>query len=642
MADDKNKESDLINNATGGAATIAGLGASVDLTSNAAAVGTALAEAGAAIAMNTHTNATEYPTTSAPMYVPAVKKKDRDPYRRDNTNIAYETPYGLITPEDHFAPDPNNLKSGVKVKPNPAAPPYTANYFVRNPEDHFIRDHRQNLEGEEHAGFGGGSQYSSFGTRSMINEDAPVERMGSISKDTIRAVGVFSGSTTDVNPHDDPTSEAIIESGTLSRYLEETNRKEELGDYRLPPISPIHPFMRMNSLETPYAASEAMFTAYNRTRLPVADTAWRKGFRYIFITRPECYVWYGGINGGMCDQAANDEDFASAFTRMPHIIKLLAPRYVSGSYPKNQTDANWNFLLSNLVQGLTTSASTMNISENIVKSLGGYTITPAAGLEGRQGSTLELTFKDTRYLEVYEFIRLWQLYMYKRKKGIFAPPFNGYQKTNSFRDIAGARFTGETSKRLSNDNYWKYHPYDRAIEYPASLYDIVTDETGMRIMYWCKYYGIYPTSLQPSLANEANGPITDMTTSVTFKYHYKLENANKTLVEFNYDAGIVDEVGKIKESVVTSSLPFLVQHAEGQHPDPVMPNYLGGAGMFTGSPYIIMAKSRPNPIDKDSKPLVIPQLRFMNIPNNKQDGILNLGIENDLIDQPTNTAISYK
>ena len=88
-----------------------------------------------------------------------------------------------------------------------------------------------------------------------------------------------------------------------------------------------------------------------------------------------------------------------------------------------------------------------------------------------------------------------------------------------------------------------------------------------------------------------------MTTSITFKYHYRLENVNKTLVEFNHDAGLTDDIGKVNHNVATDSMAFLLRD---QYDDPVMKQYIGAAGMFTGSPYIVMQLSQPDPLNKSN------------------------------------------
>lgn len=522
---------------------------------------------------------------------------------------------GAIKPSDHTL-------TGKSVKKNAKR---NDGFFVANPKDHFIRDVSQGMSDEYKTNY--------------VNEDATVERKGYTNNDNEqKKLAVFSGSTTNVNPHDDPTTKAILESGTFSRYLEEDFHELEVGSYNKPPVSPLHPFTRMNDKYNPHTADEALFNSYNRTKLPIADIEWRKGFRHIFFTRPECYLMYNENNViGLCNQALYDEDFSSAYTRMPHIIKLLSPWYVSGSYPKNATDANWNFLLSNRVQGMSTAATTLTYNENISKSIEGFTVTPAMHVESRQGSTIDLTFNDTKTLEVYEMARLWMLYMYKRKKGIFIPPYNGYKKVNSFDTGDEVDDTEPINYSDGDIKYTRFHPYDRALEYCASMYDIITNESGTKILYWCKYYGIYPVSVTPNLSNENNNAITEMKTGITFKYHYRLENVNKTLVEFNHDAGLVDDIGRVKESITTNSLSFLLRN---EYDNPVMKQYIGAAGMFTGSPYIVMALSQPDPLDK-SNIISVPNLRFMNVPDNNLNGSINLGITNTEIDQPTNNVVGY-
>ena len=137
--------------------------------------------------------------------------------------------------------------------------------------------------------------------------------------------------------------------------------------------------------------------------------------------------------------------------------------------------------------------------------------------------------------------------------------------------------------------------------------------------------------------NENNAAITDMTTSITFKYHYRLENVNKTLVEFNHDAGLTDDIGRVKESITSDSMAFLLRN---EYDNPVMPKYIGASGMFTGSPYIVMQLSEPDPLNKANQ-ILVPNLRFMKVPDNDLDGRINLGITNDVIDKPTTNVVGY-
>ena len=347
------------------------------------------------------------------------------------------------------------------------------------------------------------------------------------------------------------------------------------------PTSPLHPFFRVH----PNRAHNALVSAYNRTRLPIADIEHRKTFRYIFITRPECYLMSGMDQ--LCMQAERDEDISSIYARMPHVIRALSPVYVINSQTA-PAYANWNYLLCNRVMSMNASGNQLSVVDSMTKGVRGATITPGKLMNGNLGGALEFTFRDTKYMDVYEMIRGWMWYIHKRKIGKFFPPFNGYQYANNFT-AAGTMFQGGAS-------FNRLHPYDRALEYCCSVWDVITDETGMNILYWCKYYGLFPTQVSAGvLGSTQNGAsnTNEATVSAQFQYQYKRENVYKNLVEFNFNAGIADSVGNARSDVVDylkNAISYL-NREDGNGGVPatsnVLRNYGGASSMFVGSPYII-------------------------------------------------------
>lgn len=490
-------------------------------------------------------------------------------------------------PEERSLKYSDHLTTHTNVTPNGPNNIKDSDFFINDHEKHFIRD-----------------------TNDTISDPTARERKTSYTEDSVE-IPVFSGSATNINPLNDPTKEYIIQNG-LENY--EINRVGNTS----PPISPLQPFTRMD----PQTAQIASLTTYNRTKTPIADIEFRKGFRHIFFTRPECYIMSFDNNGGLTlsEQAKYDEDFLSCYNRMPHILKLLSPIYVSGSFSNNSSvNSNWNYLLMNRVQGMNTSTISAKTPETVSRSISGYTVTPAGNLESRQGSTIDFSFTDTKNLEIFEMLRMWLLYTTKRYKGIFAPSYNGYKYRNGFIPIS--------KEPIALPNELIYHPYDRALDYGASVFDVVTNESMTKILYWCKYYGIYPISVTPEgLSNENNAPLSSMTTKATFKYHYKLENSDKSLVEFNYNAGLTDDLGVQIKDNIKSSLPFLLRD---DYNNSVLKKYIGAAGMFTGSPYIVMGRSQLDPLDTGNY-AVSPYLRFMPIDNEKLDNTINMGLTNNI------------
>lgn len=478
------------------------------------------------------------------------------------------TPNKTLKPSDHFE----------TAKPD-VYEPSKSTYFIDTTKEHFIRDANDPVD-----------------TNAKSYPKTYVDKGGNV-------VPVFSGSATNVNPFDDEDMKTIIEQGLESSEITKSSTN-------IPKISPLLPFTRMD----PMYARRSNLVSYNRTKLPVSDLEFRKGFRHIFITRPECYIM--ASSGGksiLSQQAKYDDDFASAYQRMPHICELLSPSYITGSFSADGLAHNWNFLLSNRVDGMSTSPQTsLNYDEAMTKSSEGYTISPGKHMVSRQGSTLTLTFNETRDLEVYTFLQLQMAYIHKRKKGIFAPPYNGYQYKNAFMSVSG------TSSKVTGVNN---HPYDRALEYGCSIFEVFTNESDTKMLYWCKYYGAYPTEATLNgLSNSKNAPLAaSPTVEATFKYHYKLECSNKSLIEFNYNAGLTNHIGKVNTKSAKMALPFLLRDGSTTTP------YIGASSMFVGTPYIIMGKSGKDS-RKGSDYVYTPYLQFTNITDTKLNLTTNNGI----------------
>jgi hypothetical protein len=111
-----------------------------------------------------------------------------------------------------------------------------------------------------------------------------------------------------------------------------------------------------------------------------------------------------------------------------------------------------------------------------------------------------------------------------------------------------------------------------------------------------------------------------------------IENRNTIFMHFNYNAGIVNDIGEITETVKTS-LPFLVQDTRVS----VMPQYLGAAGMWTGPPFIMLGDTLKDPSDP-SNIRTEPFLAFMPIADKALSNVGNLGIVNVTDNKPGEVA----
>lgn len=488
-----------------------------------------------------------------------------------------------LVPKDHTAgyTDPSVIKDRNEVN----------DYFVEKVIDHFTYDANDPTTKDSY----------------KINSDKTAK---------------FTGSTTLVNPPVSFWSDiADHENYDAKKEIMETGlyefEKKENGDDE-PTLSPLKPFTQMD----PDLAHKAIFSSYNRTQIPVADVEFRKGFKHIMFSRPECYVMCSPTE--LCEQVKNDLDFTSTFSRLPHLLKLLAPVYITGSFSPNNINSNWNYLLCNRIISINDDFKTsIGVNENVVKSIEGHTIAPGKTLESTQGGSISITFRDTKNLEVYEFLRLWMLYIHKLRKGIFAPSYNGYQYSNDF-----------VSPYTTVSNYSIIlHPYDRALDYTASIFQFITNESMSKIITWQKWYGIYPIDASISGLNgsdSGSGITSEVTVSATFHYQKKEVNNNRTLVEFNYNAGLTNDLGSARD------VDFY-QAASNKVVDTWTEQYMGPVDMFTGTPYVVLAKGPKDPLSNDNSQTLVPYLKFSAIDKAKNYKMIN--IANSSLSTPTDSSM---
>lgn len=464
---------------------------------------------------------------------------------------------------------------------------FTNDYFA-SPEDHFTYDVHATEFGEE----------SDHKENALYSDGTPK----------------FSGSSTLVNPTGDLEKALIAEEGydywdTFRYNYEDLQRR----DKRYPsPLSPLRPFTSTD----PVYAHKSVFSSYNRTLIPIADAEFRKGFKHIMISRPECYIMWNGK--GLSQQAEYDIDFNSAYTRMPHICELLSPSYIAGGRLEGTTGSgvlcNWNFLLSNMISTFSGDYKTsISTKEGMTKSIEGHTVLPGGTLQSTQGGTISITFRETKRLEVYECLKLWMLYIHKIRKGIFAPSYNGYMYENSYLPATNVKA-----------DYPMYHPYDRALDYTCSIFENITNETMSQVLYWDKWYGCYPIEATlngiDSSSNSVTGPLT---VTAVFRYQYKAPACrNINLIEFNYNAGLVDHIGHAKTIPDTEPNYLVTEEINGVH------RYMGPTDLFTGTPYIVMGRGPQNLVTKgfDSNRVWVPYLRFAHCTDDDINGYMNISL----------------
>lgn len=558
--------------------------------------------------------------TTSGYYTSKNGKTEFNGTKTTTTNFYKETPKETgektLTPTDHFI----NLSWGNTDYYKGITTKIDNTEFFSTPLEHYIYDPNDvKLQKEE---------YKTYPVKDP--KDA----------NSIPKIKKFSGATTLLNSENNAEKAEMLKD--LESYDKEYLQRLVSGSIKEAPLSALRPFTNMD----PKIAHNAIFASYNRTLLPVADVEFRKAYKTVMFSRPECYIM--SITGKPSQQVENDVEFMSTYSRLPHLLQLLSPSYLDPStdtsasiFSPNDLKSNWNYLLSNRLLSFNDDMKTsIGVVDNTMKSIEGHTVTPGRTLESVQGGTIQITFRETKNLEVYEFLRLWMLYIHKIRKGIFSPSYNGYQYQNSFLPIANSAVAYSTMPCII------YHPYDRALDYTASIFEIITNETMSKIIGWQKWYGIFPVEATLNGLGEGLAVTGELTVSATFRYQKKEPNSNRTIIEFNYNAGMCDDLGRVSDrkfyqvrNCVNAEKPNKGS-GDSRVNQFAIPRY-GATDMFTGTPYIVYGKTQNNPVGNDHSTLT-PYLKFtgVNRENVNLVGVANASLVSPLIEGDIESVIS--
>lgn len=236
---------------------------------------------------------------------------------------------------------------------------------------------------------------------------------------------------------------------------------------------------------------------YNRFKLPVADNKLNKGFGHVFFVRPDCNVFSGG---SLTDQVKNNATYAHIFKNSPSTVKELVLN-------NGVSDNDFSMALSNAATNFPLSDEFIE-TDNYGKTWTGYKVAFGRhNIDSKTAGDIQINFRDDRNLHIYKIHKLWVEYI-----------------SNCYR--------GELYPR---DDYL----IDKILDYAGAIYYIMTAEDGETILFWSKYYGVFPITIpsDPFTWAEAN-VINNPELQITYKYSFKEDYNPLALVEFNKNARV--------------------------------------------------------------------------------------------------------
>lgn len=195
-------------------------------------------------------------------------------------------------------------------------------------------------------------------------------------------------------------------------------------------------------------------------------------FEFVFFTKPDLHLM---SNGSPNSQLTNrNAYFADAIDRYPHIVDQLQFTYSMGRNGGALSPLLSNAFSGNLeLPGI--SAKTIDTPQNAMGTKLEYR---GSSYESDEGFDFTIDFKDTKYLEVYTWLKMYDEYEKMKWRGQVSPTLSSYVVNKILHD-------------------------------QMAIYKIITAEDGMSIIYWARIMGCFPTSVpRDTFGSKIEGEIT--------------------------------------------------------------------------------------------------------------------------------------
>ena len=234
---------------------------------------------------------------------------------------------------------------------------------------------------------------------------------------------------------------------------------------------------------------------YNRFKTAIPDDAFQKGFAHVFFLKPNCNICTGN-SYALHDQFKNDAVFQYAYQNTPSLLRELCIRddyYTDFMFSLSNRAASFSLqdeFIGHETYGTTYSGWKIAFGRNTVES--------------KTAGQFEVTFRDDKNFHVYHLHKLWVEYI----SGVYS-----------------GKYVPQTT-----------HITNKILDYASAVYYIITAEDGETILFWSKYYGVFPTTIPSTQYGWAHGSLIgaqSLDVSITYQYSFKEDFHPSSLIEIN-------------------------------------------------------------------------------------------------------------
>lgn len=231
---------------------------------------------------------------------------------------------------------------------------------------------------------------------------------------------------------------------------------------------------------------------YNRFKTAMPDDVLTRGFMHIFFTRPDCNLLTID-RSKLNEDIDSDPSLSYIYAKKPDLVKQLVLN--------NGENHDFMMLLSNKAKSFSLTDEGIT-SDKYGKSFGGHSVAFGRRKDSELGGSFEVSYDESRDLDIINLHKLWIDYINNVYRGKWSPKIE--------------------------------YIYNKIIDYACSVYVIITAEDFETILFWTKYYGVFPVNVPYSaLSWNGNGVITNPNVSISYQYSWKEDFNPLGLTELN-------------------------------------------------------------------------------------------------------------
>lgn len=249
----------------------------------------------------------------------------------------------------------------------------------------------------------------------------------------------------------------------------------------------------------PYGKSDMTFSKlisrFNLSRLPDYDNATEPYISYIFFSRPSINL------------SSNNISSMRSHTKTSALINDAQGYELMRSLSDSSNNV-WLPLLTTRAMSYSVSDVNMRTVDKI-STYYGHTIKYGVFSEEHKiGRTFSIDFRNDRFLSVLKLCHLWSTYYSEVSKTAAFVPLEAYQK-------------------------------NAILDYPGSIYYLVTKRNGRELVYWEKWTGIFPLNVPFNIFSSNDNFILEDRFSIEFYGSIRSDPYDPSvLMDINFLSGL--------------------------------------------------------------------------------------------------------